>query len=40
MPNLETILKLAAALSVSPTALIEGLVWVPQEIEPSNQTFG
>ncbi len=31
MPYLDTILKLAAGLSIPPSELIEGMVWVPEE---------
>lgn len=31
MPYLDTILKLAAGLSIPPSGLIEGMVWAPEE---------
>jgi transcriptional regulator with XRE-family HTH domain len=34
IPRIDTLLKLAAALAVSPRALLVGIVWEPGETQP------
>jgi transcriptional regulator with XRE-family HTH domain len=39
VPRVDTLVKLAGALSVSPTDLLDGLLWVPPVVRKGQFTF-